>query len=50
MFDFSNMNIGESRKRLKQLEEHHLQLRKSINTKVMDMIDRYVTGKDATLF
>ena len=38
-FDFSSLNVGECRNRLKRMEDQHSKLRKTINTKVMDMID-----------
>jgi len=47
-YDFNAHNIGESKKRLKQLEERHESLRKQINMKVMDTIDR-VEKKEASL-
>jgi structural maintenance of chromosome 2 len=40
-FDFSVQNPSECRKRLKQLEQEYEVLRKKINVKVMNMIDRY---------
>lgn len=39
-FDFSNLNIGESRKRVTQLEQRHATLKRNINEKAMEMIDR----------
>lgn len=42
-FDFSVQNSSECRKRLKQLEQEHDSLRKRINVKVMNMIDRVMT-------
>ena len=42
-FDFTAQNPVECRKRLKQLETEHDSLRKTINVKVMNMIDRVVT-------
>ncbi|KAL6597180.1 RecF/RecN/SMC protein [Neocallimastix sp. 'constans'] len=47
-YDFNAHNIDESKKRLKQLEERHESLRKQINMKVMDTIDR-VEKKEASL-
>jgi structural maintenance of chromosome 2 len=43
-FDFSSQNPSECRKRLRQLEQEHEALRKKINVKVMNMIDRYALG------
>lgn len=47
-YDFNAHNIGESKKKLKQLEERHESLRKQINMKVMDTIDR-VEKKETSL-
>jgi len=47
-YDFNAHNIDESKKKLKQLEERHESLRKQINMKVMDTIDR-VEKKEASL-
>ncbi len=44
-FDFGQQNPTECRQRLKQLEQQHDTLRKKINVKVMNMIDRCVLFK-----
>ncbi|KXS17946.1 structural maintenance of chromosome 2 [Gonapodya prolifera JEL478] len=40
-YDFEKYNIGESKKKLKHLEEKYETLRKKTDMKVMDTIDRY---------
>lgn len=42
-FDFDSQNPKEAKNRLAQLEQEHETLRKKINVKVMNMIDRVVT-------
>lgn len=39
-YDFGAYNIQEVKKRLSQLEEKHNSLKKNINEKAMEMIDR----------
>lgn len=39
-YDYQNMNIGDVKKQLQQLNTNHEAMRKKINVRVMNMIDK----------
>jgi structural maintenance of chromosome 2 len=42
MYDFEGMDIGQSKERASQLEESQKGMKKKVNPKVMNMIDKWV--------
>jgi hypothetical protein len=43
-YDFSNLDIGQSKDRARELEEQQRGMKKKVNPKVMNMIDACVPG------
>lgn len=43
LYDFDNFDLGASRERCAELEEQQKGMKKKINPKVINMIDKYVT-------
>lgn len=42
MYDFESMDIGQLKERANQLEESQKGMKKKVNPKVMNMIDKWV--------
>jgi hypothetical protein len=43
-YDFSKLDIGQSKDRARELEEQQRGMKKKVNPKAMNMIDTYVMG------